>query len=130
MGLLVDVARELLRGVGSRLAWLHLPVSKGRGDDADFALLKELVPALKEGQNELYLGLVHVDDDEGTRRRIEAASKVLGAFGVGTECGMPWMGRTPHEQFDSIMAMPYLLPFPLLLAVLPIKSSCICDEAR
>lgn len=102
MGLLADVAREVLRGVGRRVAWLHLPVPKGREDDAYFAQLEDLVPVLVENQTELYLGLVHFDDEEGTRRRIEAASRVLGAFGVGTECGM---GRTPPEHFDSIMAI-------------------------
>lgn len=101
-GLLVDVARALLRGVGRPVSWLHLPVPKGRDDNAYFAPLAGLVPALKEGGTETYLGLVHVNDEEGTRRRIEAASRVLGAFGVGTECGM---GRTPPEDFDSIMAI-------------------------
>lgn len=102
-GLLVDVARVVLGGVGRRVAWLHLPVPKGRDDDAYFAPLAGLVPVLEDGSTDLYLGLVHVDDEEGTRRRIEAASRVLGAFafGVGTECGM---GRTPPEHFDSLMA--------------------------
>ncbi|KAK7706987.1 hypothetical protein SLS64_007195 [Diaporthe eres] len=109
-GLLVDVAWTVLRGVGRPVAWLHLPVPKSRDDDAYFAPLVGLVPALRKGGTEIYLGLVHVDDEEGTRRRIEAASRVLGAFGVGTECGM---GRTPPEDFDSIMAISAAVSSPV-----------------
>lgn len=109
-GLLVDVARTVMRGVGRRVAWLHLPVPKSRDDDAYFAPLVGLAPAIEDGDTEVYLGLVHVDDEEGTRRRIEAASRVLGAFGVGTECGM---GRTPPEHFDSIMAISAAVSSPV-----------------
>lgn len=101
-GLLADVAATVLRGAGRPVAWLHLPVPKGRDDEGYFAPLAGLAPALAEGGTEVYLGLVHVGDEEGTRRRIAAASRVLGAFGVGTECGM---GRTPPGDFDSIMAI-------------------------
>lgn len=110
-GLLVDVARVVLRGLErGRVAWVHLPVPKGRDDGAYFAPLAGLVPALEDGGTVVYLGLVHVDDEEGTRRRIEAASKVLSAFGVGTECGM---GRTPPEDFDSIMAISAAVSSPV-----------------
>ena len=109
-GLLVDVALTVLKGVGRRVSWLHLPVPKGRDDGAYFVPLQGLVPVLEDGPTELYLGLVHVDDEEGTRRRIEAASRVVGAFGVGTECGM---GRTPPEHSDSIMAVSAAVSSPI-----------------
>lgn len=109
-GLLADVARTVLRGVGRRVAWLHLPVPKSRDDDAYFTPLEGLAPLLADGPTELYLGLVHVDDEEGTLRRIEAASRVLDAFGVGTECGM---GRTPSEDFQSIMAIAAAVSSPV-----------------
>lgn len=109
-GLLVDVARTVLRGVGRPVSWFHMPVPKSRDDDAYFAPLAGLVPALGEARTDIYLGLVHVNDEEGTRRRIEAASRVLGAFGVGTECGM---GRTPPEDFDSIMAISAAVSSPI-----------------
>lgn len=109
--LLADVARQVLRGVGRRVAWLHLPVPKVRDDDAYFAPLKGLAPVLDEGSTELYLGLVHVGDEKGSRRRIEAASRVLGRFGVGTECGM---GRTPPEDFDSIMDISAAVSSPVI----------------
>ncbi|KAI3395776.1 hypothetical protein diail_859 [Diaporthe ilicicola] len=77
MGLLADVAWVVFRGVGRPVAWVYLPVPRGRVDDAYFAPL-------------------------GTLARIEAASRVLGSFGVATECGM---GRTPPEHFDCIVAI-------------------------
>lgn len=109
-GLLVDVARTVLRDVGRQVDWFHLPVPKERDDDAYFTALAGLVPELEDGGLQVYLGLVHVDDEEGTRRRIEAASRVLGAFGVATECGM---GRTPPEHFDSIMAISAAVSSPV-----------------
>ena len=54
------------------------------------------------GQTELYLGLVHTDDEEGTRRRVKAASDVVQKFGVATECGM---GRKPTSELKSIFAI-------------------------
>lgn len=45
------------------------------------------------------LGLVHANDEEGTRRRITSASKVMEKYGIKTEYGM---GRTPPENFESI----------------------------
>ncbi|KAL1864716.1 hypothetical protein Daus18300_007518 [Diaporthe australafricana] len=109
MGLLVDVAQTVLSGVGRPVSWFHMPVPKGRVDDGYFAPLAGLVPVLGEG-TEIYLGLVHVDDEEGTLARIETASKVLGDFGVATECGM---GRTPPEHFDSIMAVSAAVSSPV-----------------
>lgn len=80
------------------LTWVHVPVPRDRSDEAYFAALAELSPDVQE----VYLGLVHAGDEEGTRARIEVARCVLGdrAFGVATECGM---GRTPVEDFASIM---------------------------
>lgn len=39
-------------------------------------------------------------DDEGTKRRIEAACQVVKSFGIATECGF---GRTLEEESDSIL---------------------------
>ncbi|KAF4548718.1 Hypothetical protein D9617_26g079330 [Elsinoe fawcettii] len=94
-GLLVRVAYAVVQKAGRRVDWVHLPVPKERDDDAYFAPLK----GLEIGDTELYLGLVHGYDEEGTMRRIEAAKKAVKRFGVATECGM---GRTPQEKFDSI----------------------------
>ena len=49
------------------------------------------------------IGLVHATDgEEGARRRIAAARKVVPKFGIATECGM---GRRPAEQIDGLLAL-------------------------
>ncbi|PLB44173.1 hypothetical protein P170DRAFT_467919 [Aspergillus steynii IBT 23096] len=78
--------------------WVHVPVPKDRVDESYFAPLSRLT---LDEDTRLVLGLVHFDDEEGTRRRIQAAQKATGrAFSVATECGM---GRVPTEQLDSIL---------------------------
>jgi hypothetical protein len=59
------------------------------------------VDPLERGHTELYLGLVHPNDEEGTKRRIRAVGEagVEMTFGVATECGL---GRTPVGELDSI----------------------------
>lgn len=96
------------RGIGifdrspHKIAWFHCPVPVSAMDKLDtfLAPLKDLAPKLKEHGTELYLGVVQYNDSEGTKKRIEAASKVVDEFGVATECG--W-GRTPPEQIENIM---------------------------
>ncbi|EKG17246.1 hypothetical protein MPH_05536 [Macrophomina phaseolina MS6] len=105
-GLLVDVANTLLKNVQRSVTWIHMPVPKDRDDDAYFAPLKQL----ELGSTDLYLGVVHVGDEEGTRRRIAAASQVVKDFSVATECGM---GRTPPEDFSSIMSISAAVSSPL-----------------
>jgi hypothetical protein len=90
--------KELLAQVKRRVDYIHMPVPKDRDDAAYFASLKDLQAA--RGETDIYLGLVHTDDLEGTQRRIKAASEVLGSFGVATECG--W-GRTSAEEIGSIV---------------------------
>lgn len=82
----------------------HAPIPVSVMDNLDFYLepLKELVPELEQHNTELYLGVVQYDDLEGTKRRIEAASKVVPRFGIATECG--W-GRTPANQIENIMSI-------------------------
>ncbi|MCJ1383980.1 hypothetical protein MMC17_007094 [Xylographa soralifera] len=98
-GLLVDLANSIVRMLDGRhdIEWFHLPVPKGRTDAAYFEPLKKL--DIKGAR--LYLGLVHVYDEEGTQERIRVAySTYQRPFGVATECGM---GRTPKEHLDSIL---------------------------
>lgn len=86
------------------VAWFHLPVplSAMQSLDEYYAPLAELVPKLQERGCELVLGLVHAGDAEGTRRRVEAAGKVVGEFAVASECGY---GRTPVEQLEDIFSI-------------------------
>ena len=78
--------------------WIHLPVPRTRDDVEYFQPLADLnVP----DTTELYLGLVHeTGGEEGTRRRIDAASQVLTRFGVATECGL---GRRPLESLGPLL---------------------------
>jgi hypothetical protein len=49
---------------------------------AYLAPLKELYPVLREHGYELYLGLVHAGDPEGTKARIEEAQTTAPEFGI------------------------------------------------
>ncbi len=81
----VAFANGICARVPRQVDFIHLPVPRGRGDDAYFAPLRNL--ALTPG-TELILGLVHYTDGvEGTRRRIAVAEKVVSEFAIGTECG-------------------------------------------
>ena len=99
--LLVDFANAIVQKVSPvhAIKYVHMPVPKSRTDAAYFAPLKNL----KLNGTKLYLGLIHPNDAEGTKRRIEAAKGVYqGSFGVASECGL---GRTPKEELNSILAI-------------------------
>lgn len=87
----VAFANGIAARVERRVDWIHMPVPRGRKDDAYFAPLAGL--RLK-AETELVLGLIHyTDGEEGSRERIAAAEKVVKEFGVATECG--WGRRDP-----------------------------------
>ncbi|KAH7119716.1 hypothetical protein B0J11DRAFT_67131 [Dendryphion nanum] len=96
LGLLVQVSNELRRNITRPIQWIHMPVPKDRKDAKYFEPLKGLEWKVPE----LYLGLVHPFDEEGTAERIEAAKVVVEEFGVATECGMGRMGK---EEFATVM---------------------------
>src|SRR5262249_52416205 len=89
-------------GIGRRLHrsvdFIHLPVPKDRTDPDYFRPLLDL-----EGfaDTVLYLGLIHHDDRDGDRARIEAARGFAKAFGVASECG--W-GRTDPARVPGLLA--------------------------
>lgn len=95
------------------IKYFHTPVPVSTMDNLEIFLepLRELVPRFEKHETELYLGVVQYDDLEGTRRRIEAAGKVVPNFGLASECG--W-GRTPVEQMESIMSISRDLSEPTL----------------
>ena len=94
----VAFANGICAGVPRRVEFLHLPVPRGRDDDAYFAPLRKL--ALTPGA-ELILGLVHhTDGVEGTRRRIAVAEKAVSAFAIGTECGF---GRRAESTIPDLL---------------------------
>ncbi len=88
-----------------RSEFFHLPVPKPRTDEAFY------VPALErlnmKPGTDLYLGLIHRDDDAGAAR-LATAKRHAGVDGIGTECGMaaatrnlPRAARGAHELADA-----------------------------
>jgi hypothetical protein len=97
MTLLVGLANDIVSRISHPVSWIHVPVPKSRDDIAYFEPIKNLnIPS----STKIYLGLVHANDEEGTRKRIKTAQSVLPNFGIATECGI---GRTPEEELDSIL---------------------------
>ncbi|MFL6798557.1 MAG: hypothetical protein ACJ8F3_14195 [Xanthobacteraceae bacterium] len=85
MGDMVEFANRVCRQISRTVQLIHMPVPRGRSDDAYFVPLK----ALKlRTETEVCLGLVHYTDGvEGTTRRLATAKKFVGDFAIGTECG-------------------------------------------
>jgi hypothetical protein len=97
-GVLTEIANAVSAGVTRPIAWFHLPVPRDRSDDAYFAPLSELK---LHPETQLVLGLVHhTDGIEGTHKRMQAASKVVQDYAIGTECGM---GRRPAETIQELL---------------------------
>lgn len=94
--LLIEVANTLLRDVTRPINWIHMPVPKNGLDGAYFAPLKKS----RLEVTELYLGLLHANDEEGTRDSIKAAAKCITPFGLATECGL---GRSSRTESESIL---------------------------
>jgi hypothetical protein len=84
-GIMVEMTNAIAAGVKRPIQFFHLPVPKGRSDDAYFAPLEKL--KLKSG-TQLYLGLVHYNDAAGDAARLAAARRHVRVDGVATECGM------------------------------------------
>lgn len=91
-GVMVEMLQGLFARIHRPIQFIHLPVPKGRTDDAYFAPLDAL--ELPPG-TELYLGLVHHDDLDGDRRRLEAAQHHAIVDGISCECG--WGRTDPHR---------------------------------
>ena len=102
--LMVTLANALLSRecLGRRTEWIHLPVPKERMDPEYFEPLAGLKLNRSGSQTpRLYLGVVHANDETGTKKRIETAQACVPfPFGVSTECGL---GRTPPGEIDSIL---------------------------
>jgi hypothetical protein len=84
-GIMVEIANAIAAGVKRPIQFFHLPVPKGRTDDAYYVPLE----TLKLGpETELYLGLIHHDDAEGDATRLAVARRHVRVDGIATECGM------------------------------------------
>ena len=85
MGIMVEMANAVSRGVKRPIQFFHMPVPKDRTDDGYFAPLDNL---RLHPETQLYLGLVHHDDAQGDFARLAAARRHARVDGVATECGM------------------------------------------
>jgi hypothetical protein len=84
-GIMVEMTNAIVAGVKRPIQFFHLPVPKGRIDDAYFAPLAKLKLSAGTG---LYLGLIHHNDADGDATRLAAARRHTRVDGIGTECGM------------------------------------------
>src|SRR5262245_22973244 len=91
-GKLVEVANALADHVDRPITYIHMPVPRDRSDDTYFKPLTALHLA---SNTELYLGLVHADGAEKTRKRIATAARYVRDFGIATECGIA-RARSPE----------------------------------
>ncbi|KAJ8064371.1 hypothetical protein OCU04_006715 [Sclerotinia nivalis] len=98
MSLLVDIANRVLTGTRKRRSvnWVHMPVPKDRIDREYFEPLRDL----QKNDTELYLGLLHQNDVDGTKMRIKTASEFVKEFGIATECGL---GRADAAELESVL---------------------------
>ena len=98
MAIMVEIANATSAGVVRPIQFFHMPVPKGRTDDAYFAPLDNLH---LQPETELYLGLIHHDDPEGDRARLAAARRHTRVGGIATECGM---ARGDPARLASLLA--------------------------
>jgi hypothetical protein len=98
--LMVEFANNLFAAIDRPVAWVHMPVPRGRDDAEYFAPLSDLH---RPDGTELYLGLVHMTDGlDGAKRRLSAARGVVDDFGVATECGF---GRRPPDTVPALLEL-------------------------
>jgi hypothetical protein len=84
-GIMVEMTNAVAAGVRRALQFFHLPVPKGRTDDAYYVPLEKLK---LHPETELYLGLIHHNDAAGDAARLAAGRRHARIDGIGTECGM------------------------------------------
>jgi hypothetical protein len=91
-GKLTEFANLLASSIERPITYIHMPVPIDRSDEAYFQPLRNLAlsPATA-----VFLGLVHADGVDATKKRIETAAKYVPDFGIATECGMARC-RTPE----------------------------------
>ncbi len=84
-GIMVEMTNAIAADVKRPIQFFHLPVPKGRTDNAYFVPLERLQLG---PPTELYLGLIHHDDAEGDAMRLAVARRHARVDGIATECGM------------------------------------------
>ncbi|WIM14094.1 hypothetical protein [Enhydrobacter sp.] len=94
---LVEMMNGIAAATRRKIDFFHVPVPKGRTDEAYYAPLATWRPA---AGTRLYLGLLHHDDDAGDRARIAMARRFIDDFGLSAECG--W-GRTEPGRLPGLL---------------------------
>lgn len=94
---MVEMVHGIAAAVQRPIQFFHLPVPKGRLDDGYYRPLSQLKLS---ADTELYLGLVHFEDDAGNAARLAMAEKHATFQGVSTECG--W-GRADPERVPGYL---------------------------
>jgi methionine synthase II (cobalamin-independent) len=94
---MVELANSVRSELKRRIDFLHLPVPQNRAD-ADY--VRPLAGLAGFDDTELYLGLIHHNDQIGDLARINAAREMIGRFGVASECG--W-GRTDPQRVSGLL---------------------------
>lgn len=96
-----EILVEMLNGIDAavtrKIDFLHIPVPRGRTDDGYFQPLRNLDI---DADIELYVDLIHHDDEAGDAARMDTARKYLNDFGISTECG--W-GRTDPARVPGLL---------------------------
>lgn len=99
-GNLTRLMNEVSLSVTRKIDWFHLPVPRGRSDDAYFEPLADLD---LQDETEVYLGLIHLTDGlSGSMERIKTAERHRSDFGLATECGF---GRRPASAIPELLRL-------------------------
>lgn len=95
--ILVEMMEGIAAATKRPIDFFHIPVPKARTDEAFYAPLRHWK---RPAGTELYLGLLHHDDEAGDRTRVAVARKFIDDFGLSAECG--W-GRTEPGRLPGLL---------------------------
>jgi hypothetical protein len=96
-GILMEMMEGIAAATRRPIDFFHIPVPKERADEAFYAPLEAWK---RPAGTELYLGLLHHDDEAGDRKRVAVAKKFVSDFGLSAECG--W-GRTEPGRLPGLL---------------------------
>ena len=95
----VELANTIMEKVPlvHSVVYFRMPIPNDRMDRAYFLPVKSPIAF----RTKLFLGVVHPDDEAGTRKRLETAHAVYTSIaGVSTECGL---GMTPFMCYSDYL---------------------------
>jgi hypothetical protein len=96
-GSMVEIMRETLKHVRRPIQYFHFPVPRDRIDTDFYRPFAAL--SLPHG-TELYAGVIHRNDYDGNKRRLELVRQFVRAAGVASECG--W-GRIDPANLNDVL---------------------------